>query len=139
MNAPQIVRVSDVMKTDFDLVDGMKTVKQALLDMRYPDTPALLIDKRNEEDEYGIVLIADIAKQILAADRSPDRVNLYEIMSKPVLGVPPQMKIKYCARLMQRFGLTLAPVIDSGNLLGVVSYHDLVLTGLMRVLRGTSE
>jgi CBS domain-containing protein len=135
VNAPQIVRVRDVMKTDFDLVDGMKTVKEALLEMRYPDTRALLIDKRNEDDEYGIVLIADIAKQVLAADRSPDRVNLYEIMSKPVLGVAPGMRIKYCARLMQRFGITLAPVIDAGELLGVVSYHDLVLTGFVRVLR----
>jgi hypothetical protein len=57
--------------------------------MRYPDTRALLIDKRNEDDEYGIVLIADIAKQVLAGNRSPDRVNLYEIMSKPVLGRSP--------------------------------------------------
>lgn len=134
-----IIRVRDVMTKDFDLVDGMLTVKEALLGLRYPETRALLIDKRNDDDEYGIVLIADIAKQVLAADRSPDRVNLYEIMSKPVLGVPGDMNIKYCARLMQRFGITLAPVIDSGSLMGMVSYHDLVMTGLIRILESGSD
>ncbi|MBL8819970.1 MAG: DUF1538 family protein [Planctomyces sp.] len=40
-----------------------------------------------------------------AADRSPDRVNLYEIKAKPVLSVRPEMNIKYCARLLERFSL----------------------------------
>ncbi len=133
------VRVRDVMRKEFDLVDGMLTVKEALLGMRYPDTRCLLVDKRHSDDEYGIVLIADIAKQVLAADRSAERVNLYEIMSKPVFSVPAEMNLKYCARLMQRFGLTLAPVIEAGKVSGVVSYHDLVMTGLMTLLKGSTS
>jgi len=137
MNDSAIVRVRDVMEKEFYLVDGMLTVKEALLGMRFEDTRAILINKRSADDEYGIVLIADIAKQILAADRSPDRVNLYEIMSKPVLSVSPEMNIKYCARMMQRFGLGLAPVIDNGTVLGLVSYHDLVMRGLISVIKGS--
>jgi predicted transcriptional regulator len=137
MSDKTIVRVRDVMTTDFDLVDGMLTVKDALLGMRFPETRALLIDKRNSDDEYGIVLIADIAKHVVAADRSPDRVNLYEIMAKPVISVAPEMNIRYCARMMQRFGLSLTPVIDGGKILGVVSYHEMVLRGLMSVLKNS--
>jgi predicted transcriptional regulator len=135
MSDKTILRVRDVMTTDFDLVDGMLTVKDALLGMRFPETRALLIDKRNSDDEYGIVLIADIAKHVVAADRSPDRVNLYEIMSKPVISVDPEMNIRYCARMMQRFGLSLTPVIEGEKILGVVSYHEMVLRGLMSVLK----
>jgi len=135
MSEKTIVRVRDVMSDQFDLVDGMLTVKDALLGMQYPDGKALIVNKRNDDDEYGIVLIADIAKQVLAADRSPDRVNLYEIMSKPVLSVTPDMQIRYCARMMQRFGLGLAPVIENGKVLGVVSYHDLVVRGLLSVIK----
>lgn len=137
MTDKKIVRVRDVMSDQFDLVDGMLTVKEALLGMRYPDGKALIINKRNDDDEFGIVLIADIAKQVLAADRSPERVNLYEIMSKPVLSVGPDMNIRYCARMMQRFGLSLAPVIENGNVLGMVSYHDLVVRGLLSVIKLT--
>jgi CBS domain-containing protein len=103
--------------------------------MKHPETRTLIIDKRDADDEYGLVLIADIAKKILAADRSPDRVNLYEIMAKPVLSVPPEMTIKNCARLLERFSLMRAPVISEGKVLGVVSFHDLVLRGLMELIR----
>ena len=130
MTAAQPVRVRDVMKTEFDLVDGKRTVREALDAMRHVDTRALIVDKRHDDDEYGIVLLTDIAKKVLAADRSPDRVNLYEIMSKPVLGVDPQMDIRYCARLLERFGIMRAPVIENRRVIGIVSFHDLVLRGM---------
>lgn len=135
MSEAKILRVADVMKRDFDLVDGKLTVREALLAMKHPETRTLIIDKRDADDEYGLVLISDIAKKILAADRSPDRVNLYEIMAKPVLSVPPEMTIKNCARLLERFSLMRAPVISEGKVLGVVSFHDLVLRGLMELIR----
>ena len=135
MSEAKILRVADVMKREFDLVDGKLTVREALLAMKHPETRTLIIDKRDADDEYGLVLISDIAKKILAADRSPDRVNLYEIMAKPVLSVRPEMSIKYCARLLERFSLMRAPVISEGKVLGVVSFHDLVLRGLMELIR----
>ncbi len=67
---------------------------------------------------------------MLARDRSPERVNVYEIMSKPVIGVDPAMDIRYCARLFEKFGLSMAPVIEQGNVVGLVSYNDLVLKGM---------
>jgi len=130
MNYQRKVRVSDVMKKNIDLVDGKLTVKEALLGMKHPETRAFIVDKRDPEDEYGMVLIADIAKKVLAADRSPERVNLYEIMAKPVLAVSPDMNIKYCARLLERFSIMRAPVIQDGQIIGIVSFHDLVLRGL---------
>jgi len=123
------------MKREFDLVDGKLTVREALLSMKHPETRALIVNKRDGDDEFGLVLISDIAKKILAADRSPDRVNLYEIMAKPVLSVPPEMTIKNCARLLERFAIMRAPVISNGEVLGIVSFHDLVLRGLMEMIR----
>ncbi|HGX93137.1 MAG TPA: CBS domain-containing protein, partial [Candidatus Tenderia sp.] len=52
------------------------------------------------------------------------------IMSKPVVGVDPGMDIRYCARLFDRFGLSRAPVIECGKVVGVVSYTDMVLKGM---------
>ncbi len=131
MSEHKLIRVRDVMKTQVDIIDGMTTVREALEKMRHVETKTLLVDKRHEHDEYGIVLLSDIAKQVLARDRSPDRVNVYEVMSKPVVSVPPDMDIRYCARLFERFGLSRAPVIDNGKVLGIVSYTDMVLRGLL--------
>ena len=99
----EIIRVRDVMLTDFDVVSGQATISEALASMRHPKTRLFIVNKRHEDDEYGIVRLGDIARQVLAKDRSPDRVNVYEIMSKPVFSVAPSMDIRYCARLLDRF------------------------------------
>jgi len=130
MSKQQPVRVRDVMKQDHDIVDGMTTVKDALSKMRFIETKCLIIDKRHNDDEYGIVMLSDIAKQVLAKDRSPERVNIYEVMTKPVISVDPDMDIRYCARMFEKFGLSRAPVIEDRRVIGIVSFTDMVLNGL---------
>ncbi|MGM0554455.1 MAG: CBS domain-containing protein [Pseudomonadota bacterium] len=126
------VRVRDVMKTEVTIVDGMLTVREALERLRDIHTKSILVEKRHEDDEYGIVLLSDIAKHVLARDRSPDRVNVYEVMSKPVVSVDPDMDIRYCARMFESFGLARAPVIEDRKVVGLVSYTDMVLKGIDR-------
>jgi CBS domain-containing protein len=118
------------MKHAFDVVDGMDTVALALERMRHVETKSLIVRKRHADDEYGVVLISDIARLVLAKDRAPDRVNIYEIMSKPVITVSPDMDIRYCARLFARFDLSRAPVVEAGDVVGIVSLTDLVMKGM---------
>ena len=127
----QKISVRDVMKTSFDIIDGMTTVSEALKRMKHIETKTLIVDKRDEQDEYGVVLISDIAKQVLAKDRAPDRVNVYEVMAKPAISVDPNMDIRYCARLFENFGLSRAPVIEYGKMVGIVSFTDMVLRGMV--------
>ncbi|KXF79873.1 CBS domain-containing protein [Enterovibrio coralii] len=124
-------RVRDVMKDDFALIDGLTTVAEAIRIARDRQIKALVIKKRDEDDEYGFVLMNDIAKKVLSKNRSPERVNVYEIMTKPALGVSPDMNVKYCARLFERFGISRAPVIENGKVLGVVSYNSIVMYGML--------
>ena len=131
MNNKQIIKVRDVMKTNVDIVDGKMTVMEALEKMKHVETKSLIVQKRNDDDEYGMVLLSDIAKNVLAKDKSPHRVNIFEIMSKPVISVDPNMDIRYCARLFEHFGLARAPVIDNREIVGVVSFTDMVLKGLV--------
>ncbi len=132
MTNQNIVRVSDVMEQDFAIVDGVATVTEALARLRENNRHCLMVAKRHDDDEFGIVTVADIAKQVLAQNRSADRTNVYEIMSKPVLSVRPEMDIRYCARLFHRFGISTAPVIDGDRIAGIVAYDQLVLKGLAK-------
>jgi predicted transcriptional regulator len=133
MSENEVIRVSDVMKSRFDMIDGKVTVADALKRMKHVETKTLIVDKRHDDDEYGIVLLSDIAKHVLAVDRSPDRVNVYEIMTKPVITVRPDMDIRYCARLFDRLGLSRAPVLDQGEVVGIVSFTDMILRGFSRL------
>jgi len=131
MSPNKLVRVQDVMKTEFDTVDGLITVAEALRKMKHPEVRSLIVNKRHADDEFGMLFLMDIARHILAKDRSPERVNVYEIMVKPVLTIPPKMDIRYCARLFDRFNVLRAPVIENDDVIGIVGFSDIVLRGMV--------
>ncbi len=120
-------RVREVMTPSPRVIDGLATVQEAVDVMRREGISALVIDRRHEGDEYGLVVVADIAAKVIARDRAPARVNVYEIMSKPVLTVDGDMDIKYAIRLLSRFGLSRALVVERGTLAGLVTMRDMVL------------
>jgi signal-transduction protein with cAMP-binding, CBS, and nucleotidyltransferase domain len=125
-----VVRVRDVMKKEFDTVDGLDTIESALKKMKHINNKCLIVNKRHEDDEYGMLLISDVARKVLAKDKSPDRVNVYEVMAKPVISVDNAMDVRYCARLFDQFDISRAPVLQKGEVIGIVSFTDLVLKGL---------
>lgn len=123
----KILRVKDVMKTDFDMIDGMETVSSALNKMKYIQNKCLIVNKRHDDDELGILLISDIARKVLARDKAADRINVYEVMAKPVIAIDLEMDIRYCARLFDRFDISRAPVLKDKTVVGIVSFTDLVM------------
>lgn len=130
MSHPEWVSVRKAMRTDVTFIDGRKNVLDALRLMRDGRATSLIVEKRSEKDEYGILTLSDIAKQVIAQDKAPERVNIFEIMTKPVISVHPEMDIRYCARLFDRFGIRRAPVIENHKAIGVISYYHLVLKAL---------
>ncbi|MCB1830835.1 MAG: CBS domain-containing protein [Chromatiaceae bacterium] len=128
----QVKRVSvrDVMKTEFTTIDRQATIYEALLKIKKYRTSVLVVEKRDENDEFGILLVGDIARQVLAKDRSSKRVNVYEVMIKPAVCVHPNMDIRYCSRLFARFGLVRALVVENRQVLGTISPNSLVLDGM---------
>lgn len=130
----KIIKTREVMHEQHLEMDGMATVKEALDAMKAERADVVIVKKRNENDAFGIVLLSDIAKKVLAKDRPSQRINVYEIMSKPVVPLDPDMDVRYCARLFDRFGLSSAPVIENGKVLGIVSYNELVFRGLCKLI-----
>ncbi len=126
----EVIRVRDIMKQRFDRVDGMSTIQEALQAMENLEAKCLIVNKSHADDVYGILLLSDIAREVLAANRPADRVNVYEVMTKPVISVEADMNIRYSARLFTRFGLSRAPVVENGEIIGIISLNDMVMHGL---------
>ena len=133
MTDHKIIRVRDVMKTSFERIDGSATISDALKMMKSQKTSVLLVNKRHDQDEYGLITSADIARHVLAKDKSPSRVNVYEIMSCPVIQVHPDMDIRLCSRLFSSYDLVRAPVVENNTVVGMVSPNALVLEGLYKI------
>jgi len=130
MNKRERISVRTAMRTDVTFIDGSENVLDALRAMRDGQCTSLIVDKRSDHDEYGILTLSDIAQQVIAKDRAPERVHIFEIMSKPVISVSPKMDIRYCARLFQKFGIRRAPVFEDHKVVGMISYYHLVLEAL---------
>jgi len=130
----KVIKARDVMQATHLELDGMATVSQALEIMRGSKSNTVIVKRRDEHDALGIVLLSDIAKQVLARDRAPERVNIYEIMSKPVIPVEADMDVRYVARMFDSFGLSSAPVVERGEVIGIVSYDELVFNGLCELI-----
>jgi predicted transcriptional regulator len=130
MTKPDRISVREAMRADVTFIDGRKNVLDALRAMRDGKATSLVVEKRSEKDEYGVLTLSDIAKQVIARDRAPERVHVFEIMSKPVIYVHPEMDIRYCARLFEKFGIRRAPVIENDEVIGIISYYHLVLEAL---------
>ncbi|MBU1341873.1 MAG: CBS domain-containing protein [Proteobacteria bacterium] len=123
----KIVRARDVMHTQILSIDGMATAREAAAIMRSKRVFSLLIKKRHENDAWGILVVQDFVKGVIIPGRSPDDVNVYEIMTKPIITVPADMDIRYAARLIYRAGIRRAPVEDKGEIVGMISLSSLIL------------
>ena len=134
MSERRVIRVRDLMADKFGTIEGRATVWEALVRMKELGTAVLIVEPRNDDDEPGMLLVSDIAREVLAKDRSPRRVNVYELMRKPVVSVHPDMDIRYCSRLFVQHRLTRAPVVENGRIIGIISPNRLVLDGLYALL-----
>ena len=128
-----VIRVRDVMKTNFGTIDRNATIHETLHKMKSLKTAVLMVNKKHDDDEYGMITVGDIARHVLAKDRAPDRVNVYEIMEKPVISVYPEMDIRYCSRLFASRDIVRAPVLENGEIIGTVSPNALVMGWMTRL------
>lgn len=118
------------MSADVAIVDGLTTVTDALEMMRARDISSMVVERRNELDEYGLVLVSDIAREVVIGNRTPTRTHLYEVMLKPAPTLDAEMGVKYAIRLMQRLGLTHVLVVEGRRMVGIATLRDLVMCHL---------
>ena len=124
----RIVRVAEVAGATLYEIDGLATVREAINLMKRHGVSSLVIGRRHEGDEYGVVTVKDIAEQVVAAKRSVERTSVYEIMTKPTLTISPDMNVKYAIRLLARLGLSRALVPGEDGAPRMVTLRDLVLS-----------
>lgn len=119
-------KAKDIMTTDVVSISGDATVAEAVALMKSRGVRSLVVERRNEEDAYGMITQRDIVYKVVAKGLDPNQVKVHEIMSKPLVVVNPNLDVKYVARLLANMGLSRAPVIGDHRLLGIVSLSDIV-------------
>jgi CBS domain-containing protein len=121
-----MMKASDIMTKDVATIRSSATVAEALDLMQARGWRALIVDRDNEQDAYGIVTETDIQFQVRAADKDPQQVQVREIMTKPCIVVNPDLSVENVLRLFANNRILRAPVIQK-ELLGIISISDLLV------------
>ncbi|QLE57096.1 CBS domain-containing protein [Nostoc sp. TCL26-01] len=119
------MKAKQIMTQDVTTIRGSATVAEAVRLLRLKGLRALIVEPRHSGDAYGIVTVADIAGKVVAYGKDPQRLHVYEIMSKPCIVVDPDLDVEYVARLLENTNVWCVPVIR-GELLGIISVSDIV-------------
>jgi CBS domain-containing protein len=127
MSQSLFLPVSEVMTQTPERIEGLATVQEALDRMKSRHISSLVVERRDAQDEFGLLLVADIAREVIGQSRPLNRTNVYEIATKPAPTVDADMSIKYAIRHMARFGLSHCVVLRGRDLVGVVTLRDLTL------------
>jgi CBS domain-containing protein len=119
--------VREVMTRDPERIEGLATVQEALNRMKARHISSLVVERRDAQDEFGLLLVADVAREAIGQNRPLSRTNVYEIATKPAPAVDADMNIKYAIRHMARLELSHCVVLHGRDLVGVVTLRDTML------------
>lgn len=119
------MKASEIMTKDVVTIRGSATVAEAIELMKIRGYHTLVVERRHEQDAYGILTESDIVGKVAAFGKDPKRMRVYEIMTKPCISINPDLGVEYVARLFINTGIHSAPVIQ-GKLLGLVTMSDIL-------------
>tara|TARA_S200000501_G_C20744392_1_gene708827 strand:- start:475 stop:891 length:417 start_codon:yes stop_codon:yes gene_type:complete len=126
-NKPKI-KVPEFMTSNVLTINQITPVREAMNEMKEYCSSSLIVARHHEDYEYGVTAITDIANLVVAKNLSFDRVDVYEIMRKPVLTLHPETDIHHAINIINRFKISRAAVLDDARtLLIIVTLRDMVL------------
>ena len=120
-----MMRAQEIMTTDVVTINGSATVAEAGKLMKDKGLRSLIVERRTEDDPYGMVTETDVIYKVAAHGHAPKAMRVYQIMTKPCITVPPELGVEYVARLFSQTRIRRAPVVR-GRLLGEISITDIL-------------
>lgn len=120
-----MMKAEEIMTKEVVTIPGSATVAEAVKLMKDHGLRSLIVETRTENDPYGMVTETDIIYKVAAYGHDPQKMRVYEIMTKPCIVVNPELGAEYVARLFANTGVRRAPVIK-GKLLGIISISDIL-------------
>lgn len=105
-------------------IESEEPVLQAIQTMADKHIGALPVLKDGQL--VGIVSERDYARKVILLGRSSADTPVWQIMSSPVTTVTPEEEVHRCMEIMTELHIRHLPVIERGNLVGIISIGDLV-------------
>lgn len=133
------LKVEDVMVKEVITVDENSTVKEAADIMNKFEIGCLIVTKKGKA--IGILTERDLLKRVVSQAKNPRKTKVGPVTSKPLIVVEPDMDLEEAAKLMFRMKIKKLPVVENGQLMGLVTLTDLARfqPQMIRILKKLSE
>jgi len=105
-------------------VDADEPVLEAIQIMADRHVGALPVLRGGEL--VGLVSERDYARKVVLLGRSSAETYVWQIMSSPVVTVPPGESVRRCMETMTERRIRHLPVVEGGTMVGMISIGDLV-------------
>ena len=121
----RFTKAGDVMTKEVVCIEGTATAADAVRMMREKEVSSLFVNRRSQEDAWGIITRKDVVNKVVNPGEDPNDVKVFQIMSKPLITVSPGLALEYCSRLFDSAGIRRAPVFDGKEIIGILSNTDI--------------
>jgi CBS domain-containing protein len=118
------LKIKDIMTTDVKSVSPNDSISQAALLMEQLNVGSVPVVDNNKV--VGIVTDRDITLRNVARGQNPNQ-KVSDVMTTNVTSAPPDMDVHSAANIMASNQIRRLPVVDNGNLVGIVAIGDLAV------------
>ena len=119
------MKVRDVMTSSVEWVAPDTSVVEVAQLMKKDDVGSIPICKDNRL--IGIITDRDIVLKVVAVGGNTNKMTAKEIMTKDVTFVSADQDVHEAADLMSKYQIRRLPVLEKGNLVGILAIGDLAI------------
>ncbi|HMX36982.1 MAG TPA: CBS domain-containing protein [Ferruginibacter sp.] len=133
------MKVADILQAKGNIiysVTGSTTVYEAIKVMGEKNIGALLVLEGGKLT--GILSERDYARKVVLKGKASRETSVSDIMTADVITVVPSDTIETCMELMTQKHIRHLPIVESGNVLGMISIGD-VVNAIIRMQKETIE
>jgi CBS domain-containing protein len=123
-----MAKVSEVMTSNVIALPFSASIASAAKRMRDANVGIVVVHEVQEPGTiYGVVTDRDLVVRAVAEDRDPGRTRLAEVSSRSLSTLSPEDDVDRAVDLMRAKAIRRIPVVDDGQVVGIVSLGDLAL------------
>ena len=117
-------KVEELMSRKVVTVETSSTAFDAAREMLDHDIGCIVVLDGKKVD--GIVTKSDIIREAVMKRLDPQRIPIETIMTKPAIAIQSSSSLSEASELMSKHNITKLPVLENGELVGIVTSSDLV-------------
>ncbi len=117
------MRVKDVMVYGAVMIEPTASVADAAALMAQEDVGMLVVGKGDRAE--GVITDRDLLVRCVGQGEMPDSRSVSEYLSSPIVGIDPDEDLVVASHLMREKHIQRLPVVENGDLKGVISYTDI--------------